>query len=333
MALPQRTVLLQNVARAASDDVSTDLPVNPLLMLLYTLRVEQLAASTTVDKIVSLANILADVSKFELLFRGSAIVSGSLADIMVMNALLTGRWPFIINQTDVVNQALSVTIPIYLGRPWLAGAEAFPATRRGEFTLHRTFGATLTNQVTTTITEQVEAWELLDATPASFLKYVTLSKTFATSGDNDVDLPMGNPLLGTLLFGTTGFTATTSVATWKQTKLLVDNVEYMYALTNWETLHGELNRRLPLASEWQAHTHRENLAATYAANALTTIPAVHESVLDNYAYLDFDPYLDGKYTLETAGRGRVHLRVTAGTADAARALPLEVVSLPGAAAG
>lgn len=324
--------MVQNVGQAVNADVSTDLPVNPLYCVLYTLRCEQLAASTTTDQIPSLLNLLADVTRIEILFRGSAIVSGTLGDIMMMNALLTGRFPYIIHQRDVVNNALAVTVPIYLGRPHMMGMECFPATRRGELTLHRVFGAAFTRQVAATVTEQVETWEMLDSTPASFLKYVTLSKTFATTGDNDVDLPMGNPLLGVLLFGTTGFAATNSAATWKQLRLLVDNVEFMYALSNWESLHGELNRLLPLNSELQDHLHTENLAAAYAADVASAKPAVQESILQNYAFLDFDPWDDGKYAVQTAGRGRVHLRVTAGTADLARALPLEVVGVPGAGA-
>jgi hypothetical protein len=161
---------------------------------------------------------------------------------------------------------------------------------------------------------------------------VTIAKTFATTGDNDVDFPLGNRILGALLFGTTGFTATTSVATWLRSKLLVDGVEWTYANTNWETLHGSLNELMELHSELQAHTHRENLAAMYAANALTTIPAITEQVLDNYAFLDFDPWDDEKYLLQTAGRGRVWVRATAGTADAARMLPLEIVDLKAAVA-
>lgn len=329
---PLRNVLLQNTARALSADVQDDLPVNPLYAILYTLRVEQLAVSDTADKIVSLANILANVSRIEVLFRGTTIVSGSLADICIMNAILYNRLPYIINQGDATNGARAVTIPIYLGRPWMHGLESFPATRRGELTLRRVFNSAFTNQVTTTLTEQVETVEMLGGDPASFLKYVTIAKTFSTTGDNDVDFPLGNRILGALLFGTTGFTATTCVATWLKSKLLVDGVEWTYANTNWETLHGSLNRLIELHSELQAHTHTENLAAMYAADAATTIPKVTEAILDNYGYLDFDMFDDEKYLLQTAGRGRVWVRATAGTADAARMLPLEIVDLKAPAA-
>lgn len=333
MPQPLRNVLIQNVQRALSADVSDDLPVNPLLMLLYTLRVEQLAPTDTGDKQVGPADILADVSKIEVLFRGSTIISGSLADIAVMNGIFTGVMPWIINQGNAINGPRAMTIPIYLGRPTAKGMEAFPASRRGELTLRRVFASAFTRQVTTTLTEQIETVELLGADPSAFLKYVTLSKTFATTGDNDVDLPMGNPIIRALLFGTTGFAATTSAATWKQVKLLVDNVEFAYALANWETLNGELFTRIPGASELQGHVHIENLAAAYAADTISAKGYQVLSNLHNYGVLEFDPFNNDEYLLQTAGRGRVHLRATAGTADAARCLPLELIKLrEGAAA-
>lgn len=327
-----RNVLVQNVTRVASADVSDDLPVNPLLAILYTLRFQQAAASDTADKQVGLADILAVVSRIEVLYRGTTVISGSLADIMMMNAILTGRVPYIINQGDAANGPRSVTIPIYLGRLGAQGREAFPASRRGELTLRRLFAAAFTRVDTADLDEQIETVELLGAEPAAFLKYVTLSKTFVTTGDNDMDLPLGNPILGALLFGTTGFNATTSVATWKQVKLLVDNVEWQYALSNWETLNGELRQLLGAGDHLQQHTHTENLAAAYAADVATAKARNDAGLLPNYAWLDLDMFGDASMALETVGRGRVHLRATAGTADAARALALEVVQLGGAAA-
>lgn len=322
-----RNVIAQNLARTLGDDVTLDLPVNPLYCILYTLRVEQLAASDTADKMIGLADILTDVSKLEVLYRGSSVISGSLTDLTVLNSLWTGRMPWIQYQSDAANGPRAVTIPLYLGRPWKGGAEAFPATRRGELTLHRVFAAAATRQVTTTITEQIETIELLDATPTAFIKAVTLSKTFATTGDNDLDLPLGNPLAGILLYGTSPFYQTACNATWLKTKLMVDNVEYATALTNWESLNGQLHYLIDRNSEMQAHYHTENLAAAYAADVTTTKPKTPTSILQYYGLIDLDPWRDDKYLLTTSGRGRVHLRATAGTADTARAMPIEVLSV------
>ncbi len=330
---PLRNVMVPTRSLTLATDVQDDLPVNPLYMIYYTLRGEQLAGSGTTDAIPSLANLLSVVPRIEVLFRGTTIVSGSLQDIAVMNALFCGRLPWIIHQGDATNNAVAVTVPIYLGRPWLMGVESYPATRRGELTLRRVFNTASTNLVTTTLSEQIETLEMLGGEPPSFLKYVTIAKTFLTTGDNDVDFPLGNRLLGALLFGTTGFTATTDVATWKTLKMLVDGVEWTYALTEWETLQGELAQYIDRDSELQAHVHTENLAAMYAADGLTTIPGVSEAILNHYGFLNFDMWRDEKYVLDTQGRGRAWLRATAGTADAARMLPLEIVDLqPKAAA-
>jgi len=328
--VPLRNVLVQNTTRAAAADIVDDLPVNPLFCIDYTLRLQQAAASDTADKTVSLANALATVSKIEVQFRGSTVLSGSLTDIAILSAILTGRFPFLLSQGDAANGPRAVTVRIPLGRLNQMGAECFPAVRRGELQLHRTFASSFTNVDTADLEEQIETVELLGATPAAFLKYVTLSKTFATTGDNDVDLPLGNPILGVLLFGTTGLDADPCVATWLKTKLLVDNVEYMYALTNWETANSDLRQRLMHADALQAHTHVENLAASYAADATSARSEVTDGILANYAWLDLDMFSDGSTALDTQGRGRVHLRATAGTADAARAMALEIVPLGGA---
>jgi len=325
--VPLRNVLVQNVSRAAGADVSTDLPVNPLYAILYTLRFQQAAASDTADKIPGLAEVLALVSRIEVLFRGTTVFSVSLADAAVLAAKLTGVMPYIINQGDAANGQRSLTVPIFLGRPKMRGVECFPATRRGELTLRRLFASSFSLVDTSDLDEQVETVELLGAEPKGFSKVVSIAKTWPATGDQDLDLPLGNTMSGVLLYGTTGYAAATSAASWSRVKLLVDNVEHQYAMANWETLQGELRYAIHRGDEAQGHTHTENLAAAYAADAACAKPRVTESVLDNYGCLCFDQFGDDTHLLETAGRGRVHLRATAGTADAVRAVPLELVTL------
>jgi hypothetical protein len=333
MGQPLRNVLLQNEAVTLATDVQDDLPVNPLYLILYTLRGQQLAAADTADNIPSLANLLGVVSRLEVLFRGSTVVSGSLVDLAVQNAAMGMGFPFIIHQGDAAANDIAVTVPIALGRKHKMGREAFPATRRGELTLRRVFASTSPNLDTGEFTEQIETVELLGGEPEAFLKYVTLTDTPTATGDHDVDLPMGNPIASVLLFGTTGWTAQTSVASISQLKLLVENVEFAYALANWETLNGELNRMIPRVGELQMHTHTENLAAAYGQDVATAKPSATESILDNYGMLDFDMFHDDANLLDTVGRGRVHMRITAGTADLMRALPLEIIRLTAAGAG
>lgn len=327
-----RNVLVQNVTRALSADVTTDLPVNPLLCILYTIKCQQLAATDTTQKMPDFTEVLADVSKLEVLYRGSTVISGNLADLAMVNGIFIRSIPGLHNTTDAASNPLSLTVPIYLGRPHKGGKECFPATRRGELTLHRTFAATFGHQVTTTVTEQIETVELLDAKPDSFLKYVAIRKTPTATGDHDVDLPLGNDISGILLYGSTGYIATPSTASISKLKLLVDNVEYGYAEANWETLNGDLERRIPYNLDNSGHIHVENLAAAYAQDVNTAQASNGSTLMQNYAYLDFDPFDDDQYRLQTSGRGRVHLRITAATADAINVTPIEHVPLAQGAA-
>lgn len=323
---PLRNVQIESQALTAGGDVSTDLPVNPLLCIYYTLNFLQASTPDTTDHAPFLSDICSMVPRIEVLFRGTTIVSGSLADIMLMNAILTGRLPFVLNLAQADNGPLSVTFPIWLGRHALKGVESFPATRRGELTLRRVFSNPLSTKIASP-TEHIETVEMLGGDPPSFLKYITIAKQFITTGDNDVDFPLGNRTLGALLFGTTGLTAQPDVATWSKLKLFVDGVEWTYARANWNTLHANLNECFDLIMASQAHIHEENLAGTYANNVMTASGLQYEDTIANYAYLDFDPWENEAYLLQTAGRGRVWLRATAGTADLARMLPLEIIDL------
>lgn len=320
-----RQVLVQDESLAVSTVRTDDLPVNPLSMILLTLR--NLNDTADLDNFSNINALLNQISRVEVLFQGSAIISGSLADLARLNALLLGRVPMQTTATIVNNDARSITVPILLGRRPFWKDECFPAVRRGELQLQLTSAAAQTG--IDTLTVQIETVELLGATPKQYAKYTTLSRTFPATGDNDVDLPIGNPIAGILLFGTTVPATTALTASWGQVRLLVDNSEAYYAKTNWESLHNELARRVQESVAAGTYPTRENNAACYTADALTDGEHGMVGFFNQYAYLDFDPLLDSSYLLETAGRARVHLRATADAADAVRAIPLELVSVGG----
>ena len=327
MARFLRTVVHQDVTlTAAAAPTEKNLGVNPISFLLFTIR----AATLTVNVLPTLANLLGAVGNLEVLFKGTSIVAASLADHFRMCAALWGRWGIRENIDDDVNAVTFVTVPIPFSRIPYWNREAFPASRAGDVVLKVTPAATFPG--ITTVTMQVEQVELLDAVPQQFLKYTTFPKTPTAVGEHDMDLPLGNPILGALLFGTTVPTGTSFNASIAAVKMLVDNVENYYSFANWESLHGDfLIRAHP---EWELETVRflENLAAAYTQNVETGAPSDAQRIHRQYAYLDFDPLRNGMYQLETEGRGRVHLRITADVADAIRMLPIELIKLPGAEA-
>lgn len=314
------TMVLNETFAAAGNRRVDDLPVNPLSMVLITLRAQQSAANAE----TTLPNLLAMLATVEVLYRGSAVISGAGDDLGVLMSLLL-RQPLAAQpRPSADNAMIRVTLPLILGMRPFDPLSCFPAARRGELQLALTPAASFTG--VDTVSLQIETVELPGAQPERFAKYTTISKTPTATGDHDVDLPIGNPLAGVLLFGTTVPTSTTATASLSAVKLLLDNVESIYPRANWDTLHSDLLMRLPFPPGLHDHVHRGDLAASYTQHQLTGIAQWDNHLWNNYAYLDFDPVHDGNYMLGTAGRSRVNLRITADAADAIRILPVEVLS-------
>lgn len=327
MARYLRTVIHQDITvTAAATPTEKNLGVNPISFLLLTIRAQTLTANT----LPTLADLLGVLSNVEVLFKGTSIVAASLADLYRMAGALWGKWPIRERLNDDVNSSTFLTVPIAFARRPYWMQEGFPATRAGDLILRTTPAASFTN--VTGVQLQVEQIELLDAVPQQFLKYTTFSKTPTATGDHDVDIPLGNKVVGALLFGTTVPTGTVFTNSIETVKLLVDNVESYYSLANWESLHNDLIVRATPPWDFAGHTHLENLAGVYTQNVESGAPSDADREHRQYAYLDFDPLMDGTYLLETEGRGRVNLRINAGVADAIRVLPIELIELPGAAA-
>lgn len=318
-----RTVLVQNRAEAADRSFQEVLPVNPISMILVTIR----AIVTESDTTAPIADVIGSIPNVGMVFRGQDIFRGSLLDLAMVNSLISqappwGVWP---NAAD--GDSLSVTVPLCLGRFPYHTKECFPAVRRGDLVLDMTVDTVLNNIDLQEI--QIETVELLDETPDAYLKYVSASTTFSSTGEQDVRLPIGNPLLGVLLWGTTVPAGAVQTATWERLRIRVDNVEALYARTNWGSLQGEMGRRLMGPTDFLlSHQHRANGAA--AAFAATTEPMRGTVLAEKYALLDFDPLRNGEYMLETAGRADVVIHRDAGTADAGRFLPIELVKVAGA---
>lgn len=318
-----RQVLVQDETLAVSTLRTDDLPVNPLSAILVT--VKALNDTGTLGNF-SLANALINqIAKLEVLYKGSAIVSGSLADLARLYGFMLGHPPAQTSATYVDNTTRSLTIPILLGRRPFWPEECFPAVRRGELQMQITSAAAQTG--VDNLSLQIETVELLDAKPTRFLKATTIAKTPTATGDHDVDLPIGNKIAHALLFGTTVPTAVSFNASIGQLRLLVDNVESYYARANWETLHNEMCRRISEGTQTSVHQHLENVAGAYAQNATTDDNNSNVGFFDQYALLDFDPLNDGSYLLETAGRARIHLRINADVADAIRIIPTELIEV------
>lgn len=318
------SVLRQNVTAAAATTFTDDLPVNPLSHILLTV----LFANNGVNTKATLANLLAAISKVEVLYQGSAIISLNGADLYALTSVILGHEPWQENVINLDNAERHITFIVPFGRVLFNPKEALFPTSKGELQLQVTTAASFTNLDTVRL--QIETVEIPDANPDKFLKATTISKT-PVSGDNDVDLPIGNVLAAILLFGTTVPTGTATTTTIDTAKLLANNKEKYLSQSNWESLHGALANRLSPAGAWGEKFHMENINATYLQNVDTNAEEQDDSDLAQYALIDFAPNGFDEYLFDTAGLSRLHLRLNAGDTSAIRVVPLELVPVGGLA--
>lgn len=321
MATFLRTVLAQDESITVSTRVTYDLPVNPLSHILFTLKF--LNDTVTLTNFSTVVAALNQIALLTVDFKGSSVISLSFKDLAVLSQLLL-RLP--IGQNNLVktdNDVRSITVIIPFGRSLYNPRECFPASRRGDLRLIIDYAgaqAGIDNLVA-----QIETVELPDATPEFFLKATKIEKTMVSGVGNDVDLPIGNDILGVLLFGTTTPTGASYNATLGKIKVLLDNVEAYYNDANWETLHAEFKSKMRMNLENSDHKHV--LGGTGAAGDDTYGVQNDADYLENYAYLDFDPDGSMAYVLATEGRARVHLRISAEAGDAARIIPVEIIKV------
>lgn len=322
--MPRRhnTILHDRVALAAgATPLEKDLPINPINFISVALRLLNNGANA----VPKITDLLATIQNIDIQLDGRSLAQGSLTDLAVLTYAMWGVAPLVQPISKVDNNIVNCVVHIPFSRkPWWA-EEALPVTRKGDLVMKITPAATFTGLDTLTLT--VEVRQILDATPERFLKYVTGNKTPADTNPHSIDLLTGPDYVGVLFFGTTVPTAASQNASIAKLKLRVDEVEQMIPETRWESLHSEWTtwRTYPMLA--LDHTHIENLGAAYTQFADSGRPEWDDHLLNNYAYVDFDPSKDLNYRLITRGRARVDFVITPDVADALRFLPVEIVPL------
>lgn len=288
-------------ARTSATEIHTvDLPINPLSHLIFT--IEGLNATDE----ATFAEIIAFINTIKVTHRGRSIVNLEGEDLAALNLYLFGSPGIMLNPiaTDNYHRAYSLIIPF--GRKLFNPDECFPGTRKGEmqFTMDMTALATsIDNGIIS-----LESVELMDASPTKYLKSTLLSVAApGATGDNDVELPIGNDLMA-ILMGMSTFPGASSFAFGiDDFKLLVDNVEHQFASSRIPALIADM--------AWKHPVFYRELAAQLAPT-----PA-------GYVWADFDPHSDGEYAIHTDDYNSVKARLTMGVDEAINVIPLELVSV------
>lgn len=314
------SILRAGAAVASDGDEVIDLPVNPLSVVL--IHISPLNNTGTITNYGLLEALLSAIDNVRITHKGSAIVDGSGVDLAAIAMLYHGVPIWQSNAVETNNDRRSVVLPILFGRRAYLQGECFPETKKGELQM------TLTLDVADTgfdgLQRSVETIELPGAAPQFVEKKTTLAQTFAATGQNDIELPIGNVLRACLMFGTTGYAGATPAPSLGQLEVLRDNRQVGYTSTDFEVSRAIMGLMgVPYPPDFR-HIHSVNAAG--AGQEDTQEPEIGASLDDNYTLLMFDPTRDDEFALDTSGAGRVNVRAAAETADAVRAVPVERVA-------
>lgn len=314
------SVVVPNTDLVASASIAPlDLPVNPLSFLLLRFQL------TNVDPAAILTysavdDLITQITGIRVLLKGELIISGSLRDLMVLNAVYQRAFPGWAGLDNVNDAVRSLVFPICFGKKMYDPLSAIGASSRGALRFEMDAGADGAGY--DDVNFSIEGVELIEAKPTSHLKYVRQSRD-SVVGQFDAPLPIGNDILGILLFDTGLHGSSDEVLSWGSIKLLKDNVEQYYQQSDYETLAGMLKTQMgsPLAlSAGHQHLTSEGAAAELISDDMEQRVNTGDR---GYAYLDFDPLRDGSYKLETRGAADLKIRGTGDEATAVRYYPIE----------
>lgn len=301
-----------------------DMSVNPLSVILINLK--PLNDTGTLANWNNAIRLASAVNRATLLYKGQAIISMSGADIAAMNFLRWGMVPELVNADNTDNERRSLSLPIVLGRYPFSKSSLFPATGKGELVLELDLDIADTGY--DGLRHSITCIELPAGTPKEYERRVTQTATWSATGNNDIDLPVGNLIRGFQLWGTTAFVGASPVPSWGEVSVLLDNAEAGFRSVPWEVLKTlqMLWGRLPLPASEDDHKHTVNAAgagieATAAGGGYND--GAHPYA--NYAFIDYDPTGDDSFALDASKAKRLQIRANALTADAVRCTPIEVL--------
>lgn len=330
MAQILQTTLVDNRAvDAAGETFQVDLSVNPLSVILLTLRALNTATAVSARDFIN--TFLDKYTNLNVRYRGATVIDGQLRGIAA-GMMIRGGWAWQHGQENGVdNDVRSLTIPILFGRKPYDPKECFPATRRGDLILELTADADAGDLDGHSV--HVETVELLDASPERYIKFTESAQAMTATGPNTIALPIGNKLLGVLLNPYAYPSGANRTSSFGEINLEVDNVEVMYSGVDWEAAHALFARRVPPWTVWLNHVHGFDDAAAGQTN--TQRGAQDQQWVQEFGLLELDPDNDGAYALDTRGAADVSIQINSDTADGAnlsRVYPIELVET-GAGAG
>jgi len=284
----------------ATEVLEKDLPTNAISHLVLSMD-----AWNATDE-ATLAELLAFINSVEVTQAGKTIVNLQSEDLYHLNRKLYGHSPMNAGKIATDNAYRNLCLIIPFGRTPYNPAECFPATKKGELTLRVNTTVPATSADNSTI--NIDCIELVGASPAKYLKSVmsTIVAPGAT-GDNDVELPIGNDIVCIQLRCTSTPADSTHTFGVASARILVDNREYGYASAQAQCLQGDQGFVID--------------------NQHSIIAAQGKDPGESILRLDFDPVGNGEFLLQTSGKASVKARLNMGVNEATYMTVCELVNV------
>lgn len=284
----------------ATEKLQRDLPTHPISHLIITLDGYNVTDETT------LAEFLAFLNSVTVSHNGKTIHYSQSEDLYGLNAYLFRRLPILEGRVATDNQRRVLGLIVPFGRRIFDADECFPASSKGELTLEVDTTVPATSIDNSTL--NIEVVQLPEASPQRYLKCntKTISAPGAT-GDNEVELPIGNKLAALQLRMTTFNQASSHSYGVDSISTYLNEQEHGFAYARTQCLVTDMISRIGCPS------------ATVAAQG-TVLPA-------NIVWADFDPNSDGNYLLETQGASRCHAVLNMGVDEATYLTTMELVDV------
>jgi hypothetical protein len=307
--------ICNNVTVTPGQTQSYDLPINPVSMILLTMRWQQ--AKTGPYSYNMIDNILSIISKIDVTYRGRTLYSASGQDAVMMSRIISGAEPVVHNATDADSTIRMCTIPIALS-PYLYSPDwASPASKRGELQLQITC-ATPPEEITDA-TYSAEVVELEAAEPKYYMQCTPHAVLPQATGNVDIDLPIGQDLCGIMLRADKVPDDDNDQCSIRSAALLIDNREEYISYASWAALRTHAQMRAP---EMLGNTRHQHAIGTTDQGDWTTETILSTSYTQHYGYIDLIPCGMEDYILHTAGHSRIHLAIDCGDTSQIVAYPI-----------
>src|SRR5919106_60333 len=117
---------------ASADIEPLELPVNPISHLLLTIEGTQVDPAGSLGTYSYLDDFASGVTDVSVRRMGEQLIQGQLTDLMMVNAFLTGYFPWGTKIDYVTGRARTMTFLLSFSRVPFWHEEALAATKRGE---------------------------------------------------------------------------------------------------------------------------------------------------------------------------------------------------------